>query len=50
MANIHTLPGLDILIFEDFVHDEHVNGKEALCLGLATALSMVTGSKNGLTE
>lgn len=38
MMNINSIPGLDVLVFDDFVRDEHLNWSEAMCLGILYAV------------
>lgn len=38
MTNISSIPGLDVLVFDDFVKDEHLNWSEAMCLGILYAV------------
>ncbi len=38
MMNISSIPGLDVLVFDDFVRDEHLNWSEAMCLGILYAV------------
>lgn len=42
------MPGLDILIFDDFVQDNYLNWKEALCLGIAVAVHAITQPLNSV--
>jgi hypothetical protein len=42
---MHTLQGMDVLIYDDFVRDDHLHWKEAMCLGIATALNCILQEK-----
>lgn len=44
--NMHSVQGVDVLIFDDFIHDDHLHWREAMSLGIATALNAVYLGKN----
>lgn len=50
MFNMHSLKGVDVLIFHDFIHDDHIHYGESLCLAIAAGLHATYNSKHAISS
>lgn len=41
LYNVNEMPALDLLIYNDFVHDQYLHWKEALCLAIYAPLHSI---------